>query len=101
MVWREPQNHFNDCYFCAVSTKVINRKKKNLLIYLNLESAIKTISHQNVIPVPVFEGLPKLKLPGLEKDQASVLFNDNSKTAFSDVDFDLSSLLQLFFSERT
>ena len=53
MVWREPKNHFDDCCFCAVNTKEINRKNRNSLVYPNLESAIRPIPHCNEIPVPV------------------------------------------------
>ena len=73
MVWRKPKNHFDDCYFCAVSTKGINRKNKKSLVYPNLEWAIRPIPHCNEIPVPVFEGLPEWELYGFEEDQASVL----------------------------
>ena len=97
MVWREPENHFNDCYFCAVSTKGINTKNRNLLVHPNLESAIKPIPHSNEIPVSVFEGLPELELPGFEEDQAFVLSADSCETAVSNVDFTLSSLPQLFY----
>ena len=54
--------------YCAVNTKGINRKQKNLLVYPNLESAIRPIPHCNEIPVPVFKGLPELELPGSEED---------------------------------
>ena len=63
----------------------------------NLESAARPNPHCNEIPVPVFEGLPELELPGFEEDQASVLSTDSCGTAVSDVDFTLSSLPQLFF----
>ena len=33
MVWREPKDHGNNCYFCAVKTKAINRKNRNSLTY--------------------------------------------------------------------
>ena len=66
MVWCEPKNRFNDCYFCAVNKKGINRKNRNSLVYPNLYSAIKPILHCNEIPVPVFKGLPELELPGFE-----------------------------------
>ena len=96
MVWREPKNHFNDCYFCAVNTKGINRKNRKSLVYSNLESAIRPVPHCNEIPVPVFKGLPELKLPGSEEDQASVLSTDSSEAIVSDVRFPPSSLPQLF-----
>ena len=66
--WFEPKNHFDNCYFFAVNTKGINRKNSNLLVYPNLQSAIRPISHCNEIPVPVFKGLLELELPGSEED---------------------------------
>ena len=96
IVWHEPKNHFDDCYFCAVNTKGINRKNRNLLVYPNLESAIRLIPHCKEIPVPVFKGLPELELPGFEEDQASVLSTDSNEATVSDVGFSPSSLPQLF-----
>ena len=46
--------------------------------------------------LPLFKGLPELKLPGSEKDQSSVLSTDSSKATVSDVGFPPSSLPQLF-----
>ena len=96
MVWPEPKNHLSDCYFCAVNTKGIKRKNRNSLVYPNLESAIRPIPHCNEIPVPVFEGLPELELPGSKEGQASVFSTDSSDSTVSDVDFPPSSLPQLF-----
>ena len=96
MVWREPINHLNDCCFCEVNTKGINRRNRNSLVYLDLESAIRPIPHLNEIPVPVFEGLPELELPGLKEDQAIVFSTDSSDSTVSDFDFPPSSLPQLF-----
>ena len=82
---------------CAVNTKEINKKKKNPLVYPNLESAIRPIPHCNEIPVAVFKGLPKLELPGSEEDQAFVLSTDSSsEDTVSDVGFPPYSLPQLF-----
>ena len=100
MVWREPTNHFDYCYFCAASTKGIDRKNRNSLVYPNLESAVTPIQHCNEIPVPVFEGLPELELPGFEEDQPSVLSTDSNETTVSDVDCTLSSLPQLFSQRK-
>ena len=96
MVWREPKNHVDDCNFCAVNTKGINRKNRNLLVYPNLEFAIRPIPHRNEIPVPVFKGLPELELPDSEEDQASVLSTNNSEDTVSNVGLPPSSLPQLF-----
>ena len=96
MVWCESKNYLNDCYFCAVNTKGINRKNRNSLVCPNLESAIRPILHCNEIPPPVFEGLPELELPGSKEDQVSVSSTDSSDSTVSDVDFPPSSLPQLF-----
>ena len=96
MISREPKNHFDDCHFCAVNTKGINRKNRNSLVYPNLESAIRPIPHCHEIPVLVFKGLPELELPGSEEDQASILSTDSSVDTVSDVGFPPSLLPQLF-----
>ena len=82
--------------YCAVNTKKINSKKKNPLIYPNLEFAIRPIPHCNEIPVPVFKGLPTLELHSSEGDQAFVLSTNSSEDTVSDVSFPPSLLPQLF-----
>ena len=49
MVWRNPKNHHDDCYFCMVDMSGWNRHKKNLWYYPDLESARR--------PVPLAETL--------------------------------------------
>ena len=61
MVWREPKDDCNHCYFCAVKTKSINWRNRNSLTYPNLDFGIGPVSHSEELPVPVFEGLPQLK----------------------------------------
>ena len=84
--------------YCAVNTKGNNRKK-NPFVYPNRESAIRSIPHCNEIPVPVFKGLPELKLPGSEEDKAFVLSTGSSEDTASDVGFP-PSLLQFFSKEE-
>ena len=55
MIWREPQNHFNDCYFCSVSIAGLNQKKRWSVTYPSLSSAIRPVPHSNELPVPVFQ----------------------------------------------
>ena len=43
MIWREPRDHYDDCYFCNVSLTGINRNNRSNLIYPNLDSAIRPI----------------------------------------------------------
>ena len=82
--------------YCVVYMKGINRKKKNPLVYPNLESAIRPIPHCNEIPVPVFKGLPEFESSGSVEDQAFALPTDSSEDTVLDIDFPLSSLPQLF-----
>ena len=57
MVWREPLNHIDDCYFCLVNTTGIGKIKKQKIAYPNIPSAIRPIQHSKEIPFPIFKGL--------------------------------------------
>ena len=54
MVWREPQNHLNDCYFCAVRVTGLKSKTKSSIKYPSLPSAIQPGPHTDELPVPNF-----------------------------------------------
>ena len=60
MVWRSPENHHDDSYFCMVNMSGWNRHKKNSWYYLDLESARRPVPHCEELPIPVFSSLPKL-----------------------------------------
>ena len=53
MVWREPKNHHDDCYFCAIDTLGFNRLKSKTFQYPNLQSASRPVQHNDEIPVPI------------------------------------------------
>lgn len=53
MLWREPKNHYNDCYFCMVNINGFNRFKKTKWEYPNLESAKRPLPHSDDIPILV------------------------------------------------
>ena len=55
MVWREPQNHGNDCYFCTCVVKGHNQKSKHEIVYPDLQSARRPLPHAPDIPVPPAE----------------------------------------------
>ena len=55
MIWREPQNHFNDCYFCTVSIAGLNQKKCQSVTYPRLPSVIRPVPHSDELPIPVFQ----------------------------------------------
>lgn len=54
MIWREPTDHLNNCYFCMVPPigKGISKKKKWTLEYPNIPSAIRPVPHGDDLPVP-------------------------------------------------
>ena len=60
MVWREPTNHLDNCYFCLVNVKGFNKKTKHLLKYPDILSTIRPVAHCHEIPVPVFDRLPEI-----------------------------------------
>jgi hypothetical protein len=53
MVWREPQNHGSDCYFCVCVVKGHNHKSKQESVYPDLASARRPVPHGPDITVPV------------------------------------------------
>ena len=55
MIWREPQNNFNDCYLCSVSIAGLNQKKCWSVTYPSLPSIIRPVPHSDELPVPVFQ----------------------------------------------
>ncbi|KAI6651281.1 hypothetical protein LOD99_5429 [Oopsacas minuta] len=57
MIWREPQNHISDCYFCMANNSGFNAKTKSLIKYPNLHSAIRPVPHSIDVPVPTFTNL--------------------------------------------
>ena len=54
MIWREPTDHVNDCYFCLTLSmkKEFNRKKKSLIEYPSIPSAIRPLPHSDELPIP-------------------------------------------------
>ena len=54
MVWPEPKNYHNYCYFCMVDMSGRNQQKKKDWYYPDIESAQRPIPHCTEVPVPVF-----------------------------------------------
>ena len=59
MIWREPKNHFNVCYFCKVNVKGFNKKNKQLIKYFNLDSALLLVAHCQEVPMKFQEPMMK------------------------------------------
>ena len=51
MVWREPRNHVDDCYFCLTNITGFNTSRKKIK-YPNLRSAMRAVPHSDDLPVP-------------------------------------------------
>jgi hypothetical protein len=54
MVWREPTNHVDDCYFCLTPPikAGLSLKKIGTVKYANLPSAIRSIPHSSSYSTP-------------------------------------------------
>ena len=52
MVWREPQDHSSDCYFCITQIKGISSKSKHTVKYPNLASAMRPVPYSEDLPIP-------------------------------------------------
>ena len=54
MVWREPKNHHEGCYFCMVDMTGWNQCKKKDWYYPDIESARRLVPHCTEVPVFTF-----------------------------------------------
>ena len=52
MVWREPRNHADDCYFCLTNVTGSNASSRKKIKYPNLRSAMRPVPHSDDLPVP-------------------------------------------------
>ena len=52
MVWREPWNHADDCYFCLTSVTGFNASSRKKIKYPNHRSAMRPVHHSDDLPVP-------------------------------------------------
>ena len=52
MVWREPRNHADDCYYCLTNITGFNVSSRKKIKYPNLRSAMRPVPHSDDLPVP-------------------------------------------------
>ena len=58
MIWLEPVNHVNDCYFYVVNEFGCKAKNKHKFIYPSVRSAMIPVPHLDELSQPVFHELP-------------------------------------------
>ena len=70
MIWREPTDHVNDCYFCLTPSmkKGFNRKKKSVIEYSDIPSAICPVPYSDKLPIP-------------EQREIDLLSSDNAESS--------------------
>lgn len=73
ILWREPSNHYNDCYFCMTDIRGYSKKIKHKIEYPTVNSVSKPIPHSEDMPPPL---PPNESLTG-ELDISSDENNDN------------------------
>lgn len=56
MIWREPENHIDDCYFCLVSTIGFNAKNRSDISYPSVTSVTMPI-RGNILEASVGRGI--------------------------------------------
>ncbi|CAH2086890.1 unnamed protein product [Euphydryas editha] len=78
MLWREPSNHENDCYFCVKKTLGYNKKNKASIMNADVPSVTKPILHSKDLPHPVCPG----------SSSANILDDNNSDVEFKSISSD-------------
>lgn len=82
MMWREPLNHHDDCYFCVVNINGINKTNRSKWIYPISTSAVRPIrSLKDQL----------ISLPSTSKESSDEL---NEQSCMSDEEFDLENSLE-------
>lgn len=84
MIWREPANHTDDCYFCLVQIQGHSAKSKDLIVYPRLKSVDHPIFSESDNP------LPRINTPMNEQVQDTVSpENCMERESMSDSNFEL------------
>ena len=68
MIWREQQNHHDDCLFCCTSIGGFNKKNKGHIKYAYCVSARKPVPHDDENPVPTPPADQNIPLSSGEED---------------------------------
>jgi hypothetical protein len=52
LVWREPHNHLDNCYFCITNITGLSMQSKHKIEYCNTPSALRPVPCDHSMPVP-------------------------------------------------
>ncbi|GBL81380.1 hypothetical protein AVEN_143679-1 [Araneus ventricosus] len=52
IIWREPSNHSDYCYFCSLNVYGFNAINRKGIVYPNIPSAMRPVPHGPGIPIP-------------------------------------------------
>lgn len=72
-LWREPSNHYNDCYFCLTDIRGFSKESKQNIEYPTVNSVSKPVAHSEDMPPP----LPPNASQSAEQDMLSDEDNDD------------------------
>ncbi|GBM44181.1 hypothetical protein AVEN_257120-1 [Araneus ventricosus] len=64
MIWREPRNHSDECYFCSLNVYGFIAKNRKEIVHPNISSDMRPIRHGPGIPIPK----PPEKLKDISSD---------------------------------
>lgn len=53
MIWSEPTNHINDCYFCCSNVFGFSAKTKHKIVYPVCSSAVRPMLHGDKCSIPI------------------------------------------------
>ncbi|KAH9631001.1 hypothetical protein HF086_000727, partial [Spodoptera exigua] len=62
-LWREPSNHFNDCYFCMTDIRGFTKKIKHNIKYPDVPSMSKPVPHSAEMPPPLPPSKNEIEVP--------------------------------------
>ena len=86
MVWREPRNHADDCYFCLTNITGFNASSRKKIKYPNLRSAMRPVLHSDDLLVPTppinkdFLSSSDEEMPSTEDSAESISLEDIEST---------------------
>ena len=92
MVWREPNGHGKECYFCSCVVAGFNSKNKHKIQYPNLPSAIRPVPLGRGIPIP----LPPRYLETVEDFVGEESLSDSQMSECSEYEYEGDQKPKLF-----